>query len=73
MAHGPNDLAYRDLPSHHDRVRAFNAACNKLREYVRVMLELDVTSDRSANQIIANRIETVNKEIDAIESQLQQN
>ena len=71
MAHGPNDLSYRELADHRDRVRAFNASCSKLREYVRVMLELDVTPERPANQIVTNRIETIRKEIDAIESQIQ--
>ena len=71
MAHGPNNLSYRDLPDYPDRVKAFNATCSKLREYVRVMLELDVTPERPANQIVKNRIETINKEIDAIERQIQ--
>lgn len=70
MAHGPENLAFRDLPTYSDRVKTFNATCNKLREYVRVMLELDITPEWPANQIVENRIETINKEIDAIESQL---
>jgi hypothetical protein len=40
--------------------------CNKLREYVRVMIDLDVTPARSARGIVEARVETLRKTIDAI-------
>jgi hypothetical protein len=70
MVHGPDNLAFRDLPTYSDRVKAFNAACIKLREYVRVMMELDSTPERPSDQIVENRIETIKKEINAINSLL---
>jgi hypothetical protein len=56
---------YREL-SYVERVKAFNMACNKLREYVRVMIEVDATPERTARDIVEARLETVQKAVDAM-------
>lgn len=62
-----NDSAdYRGLPSYKARVQSFNMTCNLLREYTRVMLEIDATPSRSQKDIVDARIETIRKTLDAI-------
>jgi len=63
--HKGDSSDYRDL-NYNERVKSFNMSCNKLREYVRVMIELDVTPARTAREIVEARIETLRKTIDAI-------
>lgn len=64
--HKGDTVGYRDLSNYKERVQSFNMAANKLREYVRVQLELDTTSSRSASEIIESRVETLQKAIEDI-------
>jgi hypothetical protein len=57
---------YRDL-NYKQRAQSFTMICsNKLPEYVRVMIEEDVTPARTAREIVEARLETLRKTIDAI-------
>lgn len=64
--HGPDELSYRDLSNHANRVRTFNATCRNLFEYARVQVETDRKVGRTAADIVRARIETLEKTIDRI-------
>jgi len=63
--HKRNSSNYRDL-NYKEKVQSFNMTCNLLREYTRVMLEVDTTPSRSAKEVVAARMETIRKTLDAI-------
>ena len=66
--HGESGVRFPDLPDYAARVKAFNAARIKLREYVRVMVEKDVTPKRPAIEIVRKRADEVHDEGEAIKA-----
>ena len=64
--HQNDQRTYRGLANYKERVQSFNMAVNKLFEYVRVQIEVDVRPRRTANNIIAARIRTLDRVIDRI-------
>ena len=60
-----NDTAtYRELADYNERVKSFNMSVNLLCEYVRVQLEMDASARRTQADIVATRVETLQKAID---------
>lgn len=57
---------YRTLANYKERMQSFNASTMKLREYVRVMLELDAGQRRTASHITEVAIRRLEREISAI-------
>jgi D-serine deaminase-like pyridoxal phosphate-dependent protein len=57
---------YRTLANYKARMQSFNATTMKLREYVRVMLELDTGPRRSTSHIRETVIQRLEREIHAI-------
>ncbi len=68
--HKNDESTYRGLENYKERVQSFNMSANKLYEYTRVQLEMDVTSNRDSRDIIAARVETLRKLIDRINSMI---
>ena len=64
--HKRDSETFRSLAKYSDRVKSFNKHCSNLREYVRVMIEIDSNSSRTEKEIIEKRTATLYKEISAI-------
>ena len=61
---------YRTLANYKERMQSYNASAMKLREYVRVMLELDTSPRRSRQHIVDTAVRRLEREIAAIERSL---
>ena len=66
--HKNDQSTYRGLKNYMERVQSFNMTTNKLYEYTRVQIELDMTPERNARDIVSARVETLRKLIDRISS-----
>ena len=66
--HKNDQSTYRGLKNYMERVQSFNMTANKLYEYTRVQIELDMTPERNARDIVSARVETLRKLIDRISS-----
>ena len=66
--HKNDQSTYRGLENYKERVQSFNMTLNKLYEYTRVQIELDMTPERNARDIVSARVETLRKLIDRISS-----
>lgn len=64
--HKGDSESYRSLDTYKERMQSFNASTMKLREYARVMLDVDITSRRDAAHIVDKTIRRLEKEIHAI-------
>jgi len=64
--HKGDTESYRTLATYKERMQSFNASAMKLREYVRVMLELDIMPRRNAAHIVNTTIRRLEREITAI-------
>ena len=64
--HKGNTEYYRTLTNYKERMQSFNMSALKLREYVRVMLELDARGKRTDRRIVETSVERLEKEIRAI-------
>ena len=60
--------SYRTLANYKERMQSFNACALKLREYVRVMLELDTTARRTSTHIGQTAVQRIQREIEAIQT-----
>lgn len=65
--HKYDTATYREL-THRERVQSFNATMMNLVDYVRVQLELDVTSERTRDAIIGKRVDELREVIRKIEA-----
>ena len=64
--HKNNTATYRELTNYKERVQSFNMSVKLLCEYVRVQLEMDASARRTPADIIAARVETLQRAIDRI-------
>lgn len=66
--HKHDTATYRELLSYHERVKSFTATMMNLVDYVRVQLELDVTSKWTRDVIIGKRVDELREAIRKIEA-----